>query len=195
MHDACRRSGGSHGRCSECLLTEHKSFTELLESLGCTVDVAPPVDGLVDAVYMHDPMIMTPHGAILLRMAKPVRSPEPAEFRKDLERLGVPILGQLTDPAFADGGDKVWLDAKTLLIGHGYRTNQAGIDQVRALLTPHGVDVFGLTPITHRDAVKMLGSKAYQTLHCQWQRSRTARCRPLLKGLAIDPNKGDKGSS
>ena len=124
------------------LLIEHKSFTELLESLGCTVDVAPPVDGLVDAVYMHDPMIMTPHGAILLRMAKPVRSPEPAEFRKDLEGLGVPILGQLTDPAFADGGDKVWLDAKTLLIGHGYRTNQAGIDQVRALLAPHGVDVF-----------------------------------------------------
>jgi N-dimethylarginine dimethylaminohydrolase len=54
----------------------------------------------------------------------------------------VPILGQLTEPAFADGGDKVWLDAKTLLIGHGYRTNQAGIDQIRALLTPHGVDVF-----------------------------------------------------
>jgi N-dimethylarginine dimethylaminohydrolase len=127
---------------TSALLTEHKSFTELLESLGCTVDLAASVDGLVDAVYMHDPMIMTPHGAILLRMAKPVRSPEPAEFRKDLERLGVPILGQLTDPAFADGGDKVWLDAKTLLIGHGYRTNQAGIDQVRALLAPHGVDVF-----------------------------------------------------
>jgi len=124
------------------LLKEHEQFTNLLESLGCQVDVASPVEGLVDAVYMHDPMIMTPHGAILLRMAKPVRSPEPAEFRKDLERIGVPILGQLTEPAFADGGDKVWLDAKTLLIGHGYRTNQAGIDQIRALLAPHGVDVF-----------------------------------------------------
>jgi len=38
---------------TSALLTEHKSFTELLESLGCTVDVAPPVDGLVDAVYVH----------------------------------------------------------------------------------------------------------------------------------------------
>jgi len=124
------------------LLKEHEQFINLLESLGCQVDVAPSVEGLVDAVYMHDPMIMTPHGAILLRMAKPVRSPEPAEFRKDLERIGVPILGQLTEPAFADGGDKVWLDAKTLLIGHGYRTNQAGIDQIRAMLAPFGVDVF-----------------------------------------------------
>lgn len=153
------------------LLKEHEKFTNLLESLGCQVDVASPVEGLVDAVYMHDPMIMTPHGAILLRMAKQVRSPEPAEFRKDLERIGVPILGQLTEPAFADGGDKVWLDAKTLLIGHGYRTNQAGIDQIRALLTQHGVDVFSfdlphyegpgavlhlmsvLSPIAHNKAV------------------------------------------
>lgn len=123
------------------LLSEHEHFVALLTSLGCHVDVAEPIEGLVDAVYMHDPMIMTPHGAILLNMAKPIRSPEPAHFRRDLERLGVPILGQLTAPGFADGGDKVWLDERTLLIGHGYRTNQAGIDQIRALLSPFGVEV------------------------------------------------------
>ena len=35
----------------------------------------------------------------------------------------------------------VWLDSTTLLIGHGYRTNAAGIAQMRALLQPHGVEV------------------------------------------------------
>lgn len=124
------------------LIEEHQSFTELLQSLGAVVDVAESVDGLVDSVYMHDPMIMTPYGAILLRMAKPIRSDEPKHFRKTLNDLGVPILGELTAPAFADGGDKVWLDEKTLLIGHGYRTNQAGIDQIRALLAPFGTEVF-----------------------------------------------------
>ncbi|CAB4700773.1 unannotated protein [freshwater metagenome] len=124
------------------LLQEHKSFVQLLESLGCHVDVAESIDGLVDSVYMHDPMIMTAHGAILLRMAKPVRSAEPAEFRKTLERIGVPILGELTAPAFADGGDKVWLDEKTLLIGHSYRTNTDGIEQIREMLKPFGVDVY-----------------------------------------------------
>ena len=124
------------------LIEEHQSFTELLQSLGTVVDVAESVDGLVDSVYMHDPMIMTPYGAILLRMAKPIRSDEPKHFRKTLNDLGVPILGELTAPAFADGGDKVWLDEKTLLIGHGYRTNQAGIDQIRALLAPFGTEVF-----------------------------------------------------
>lgn len=127
---------------TNALVAEHERFTRLLESLGCQVDIAPPVEGLVDAVYMHDPMIMTPHGAILLNMAKPIRSPEPAHFRASLEALGVPILGQIAAPGFADGGDKVWLDERTLLIGHGYRTNQAGIDQIRALLAPHGVEVF-----------------------------------------------------
>jgi N-dimethylarginine dimethylaminohydrolase len=123
------------------LLDEHRRFVDLLRRLGSTVHVADPVDGLVDAVYMHDPLIMTPHGAIVLRMAKPIRAAEPAHARRDLERLGVPVLGELTAPAVADGGDKVWLDARTLLVGHGYRTNAAAIAQIRALLAPHGVDV------------------------------------------------------
>jgi N-dimethylarginine dimethylaminohydrolase len=124
------------------------------------VHVAAPLDGLVDAVYMHDPMIMTPHGAILLRMAKPIRRREPAHMRTDLERLGVPILGELVAPAFADGGDKVWLDEKTLMIGHGYRTNSDGIQQIIALLAPFGIGVhaFDLPHHMGRDAVLHLMS-------------------------------------
>ena len=125
----------------DALVREHIEFVDLLSSLGCTVHTAQAVEGLVDAVYMHDPMIMTPHGAILLQMGKRVRQPEPAQIRKDLERIGVPILGELTGSAIADGGDKVWLDAKTLLIGHGYRTNGEGIAQIRKMLAPYGVEV------------------------------------------------------
>lgn len=142
------------------LLTEHAKFAQLLTSLGCNVHIAAPLNGLVDSVYMHDPMIMTPHGAILLRMAKPIRGPEPKHFGDDLVRLGVPILGTMTAPAYADGGDKVWLDAKTLLVGHGYRTNGAGIEQIRALLAPFGVNVhaFDLPHYMGRDAVLHLMS-------------------------------------
>ncbi|MFM9086202.1 MAG: dimethylarginine dimethylaminohydrolase family protein, partial [Acidimicrobiia bacterium] len=151
LHDVLVRTPTTVGRFVEdggwrepdraALLDEHRRFVELLRGLGSTVHVANAIDGLVDAVYMHDPVIMTPHGAILLRMAKPIRTPEPAHARRDLERLGVPILGELTAPAHADGGDKVWLDSRTLLVGHGYRTNAAAIDQIRALLSPHGVTV------------------------------------------------------
>ena len=141
IHGAFVQDGAWREPDKELLLSEHQEFIQLLTSLGSEVVIAPPLDGLVDAVYMHDPMIMTPYGAILLRMAKPVRSTEPTHFREQLEMMGVPILGELSDPAYADGGDKAWLDPHTLLIGHGYRTNQAGIDQVRSLLAPYGVEV------------------------------------------------------
>ena len=144
----------------DALVPEHNEFVQLLEKLGCTVHTAPAVDGLVDAVYMHDPMIMTPHGAILLQMGKRVRQPEPAQVRKDLERIGVPILGELTGSAIADGGDKVWIDAKTLLIGHGYRTNGEGISQISKMLSPFGVEVhaFDLPHFQGPDAVLHLMS-------------------------------------
>jgi N-dimethylarginine dimethylaminohydrolase len=128
----------------DLLLVQHAEFVRLLESVGAEVFVADPVDDLVDAVYTHDPAIMTPFGAILLRMRKPVRAPEPAVMRGNFESFGVPILGELTEPAFSDGGDKVWLDARTLLVGRGYRTNAAALTQLRALLGPRGVDVIGL---------------------------------------------------
>lgn len=125
----------------ELLLTQHTEFVELLRGFGAEVLLGDPIDGLVDAVYAHDPAVMTPHGSILLQMRKPVRSPEPAAMRADFERLGVPILGALTGDAFSDGGDKVWLDARTLVVGRGYRTNASAIAQFRALLEPYGVTV------------------------------------------------------
>ena len=144
----------------DALVPEHSEFIDLLSTLGCTVHTAPAVDGLVDAVYMHDPMIMTPHGAILLQMGKPIRRAEPAQIRNDLERIGAPILGELTGSAIADGGDKVWIDSKTLLIGHGYRTNGEGISQIRNMLSPFGVEVlaFDLPHFQGPDAVLHLMS-------------------------------------
>lgn len=34
-----------------------------------------------------------------------------------------------------------WLDRQTLAVGRGYRTNQAAVDQIRAILEPVGVTV------------------------------------------------------
>ena len=44
-------------------------------------------------------------------------------------------------PGTTEAGDIVWLDSKSCLIGHGYRTNAAGIEQMRGLLAPKGVEV------------------------------------------------------
>jgi dimethylargininase len=123
------------------LQRQHEAFCALLEDLGARVEVASALDGLLDAVYMHDPLLVTSAGAIPLRMRKPARAREPVHAREELERLGVPILGALPEGAYADGGDRFWLDDRTMAIGLGHRTNRAGARAVAALAAPEGVQV------------------------------------------------------
>jgi dimethylargininase len=123
------------------LVRQHEEFCALLESLGARVEVAAALDGQVDSVYMHDPLLVTARGGIPLRMRKPGRAREPAHAREELERLGVPVLGELPDGAYADGGDRFWIDAGLMAIGLSYRTNRAGADAVAALAAREGVAV------------------------------------------------------
>ena len=57
----------------------------------------------------------------------------------DFEAAGVPVLARLEAPATAEGGDTLWLDERTLLVGLGYRTNEAGARALAEALP--GVDV------------------------------------------------------
>jgi N-dimethylarginine dimethylaminohydrolase len=61
--------------------------------------------------------------------------------QKAFESAGIPVLGQIEAPGTLEGGDVAWLDEKTLAVGHGYRTNRSGIEQLTALLTPRGIEV------------------------------------------------------
>jgi N-dimethylarginine dimethylaminohydrolase len=123
------------------LIRQHDAFCALLAGLGAQVEVADALEGQVDAVYMHDPLLVTARGGIPLRMRKPARAREPGHAREELERLGVPVVGELPEGAFADGGDRFWLDDRTMAIGLGYRTNRAGADAIAALAAPEGVAV------------------------------------------------------
>ena len=123
------------------LARQHEQLCELLAGLGVEVEVAERLEGQVDAVYMHDPLVMTGRGGIPLRMVKPARRAEPAAARDELERLGIPVLGQLEAPAYADAGDRFWVDDTSVAIGLGYRTNAAGAAALAELLDPEGVHV------------------------------------------------------
>ena len=125
----------------DLLRRQHEAFTELLGGLVDEVHVADALDGQVDAVFMHDPLMVTGRGAIPLRMRKPMREREPGHVREELERLGVPVLGTLPDGAYADGGDRFWFDDSTMAIGLSYRTNRAGAAAVAELAAPEGISV------------------------------------------------------
>ena len=121
---------------------QHDALCHQLESAGAEVVHLPPSPDLsLDAVYTHDPSLATDFGLILMNPGKPNRVPEAQHHREFCQGLGIPVLGEIKPPATTEAGDMVWLDSQTLLIGHGYRTNAAGIAQVRALLAPKAVEV------------------------------------------------------
>lgn len=121
---------------------QHAAFRAILAGEGIhVIEAGPDEPGHLDAVFVFDPSIMTDRGAILLRLGKELRRDEPAFSALTYGELGVPILGVVEEPGTAEGGDTFWLDERTLAVGRGYRTNQAGIDQLRAILGEIGVEV------------------------------------------------------
>ena len=118
---------------------EHAALCELLAGAGAEVVLAEaPVEDDPDAIYVYDPALIVDDGALLLRPGKAGRRAEPAALGVDLTRAGVPVAAQLDAPALAEGGDLIRLDERTLLVGLGYRTNQAGAD---VLAEATGLDV------------------------------------------------------
>ena len=119
---------------------EHDALVNTL--LGAGVEVVyhdAPLPDHADAIFVHDPALLTEGGAIILRMAKALRRGEEAALALSLRRLGVPILYELHGAATAEGGDLLWLDERTLAVGLGFRTNAAGFDQLGEALAGLGV--------------------------------------------------------
>jgi dimethylargininase len=124
---------------------EHEAFRALLGADGAEVIVADAPHGPdPDAMYAYDPALVADVGAILLRPGKEGRRGEPDAMAADFVEAGVPIAGRLEAPALAEGGDTVWLDERTLLVGRGYRTNDEGILALRELLPEVEVVSFDL---------------------------------------------------
>jgi N-dimethylarginine dimethylaminohydrolase len=109
---------------------EHKALREILERAGGEVIVAEGQRGNPDAIYAYDPLLVGEGGAVLLRPGKHGRLREPSALEADLARAGVPVVAEIKRPGTIDGGDTLWLDRKTLLVGRGYRTNAEGVEQL-----------------------------------------------------------------
>jgi N-dimethylarginine dimethylaminohydrolase len=125
---------------------QHEILCGLLRQSGAQVVSLPPMDSLtLDAVYAHDASLPTDDGLILMNPGKKNRVAEAQAHADFCRQLGIPVFGEIRLPGTSESGDIVWLDSKTLLVGDGYRTNKAGIEQMRTLLSskhsPNQVEV------------------------------------------------------
>jgi N-dimethylarginine dimethylaminohydrolase len=129
-------------------LAEYEKFEEAVTAAGAEILHLPPSSEVtLDSIYVRDAAIVSPRGVILCGMGKPARATEPRAQAAAYEQWGIPIAGSIEPPGRLEGGDVVWLDDRTFVVGRGYRTNDEGIRQVRALLGPD-VEVI-VVPLPH----------------------------------------------
>ena len=121
---------------------EHDLFAHLLRQAGAEVIYHDQVQpDRADAIFVFDPALITDRGAIILRMGKALRQGEEMALAHRLEALDIPIHYTLQGDARAEGGDLLWVDANTLAVGLGFRTNMAGFRQLEEALAGSGVSL------------------------------------------------------
>ena len=121
---------------------EHNDFVAILKTNGVGIMYHnEPCEKLSDAIFVHDPAIITNKGAIILRMGKQLRRGEEDAIERTFNALGIPTLYKLNGDATAEGGDILWLDEKTLCIGRGFRTNDQGVMQIKKAVKELGVEI------------------------------------------------------
>ena len=156
---SCRTLGWRGEPDAVAIAEEHAALCELLAGAGAEVVLAnTAVPGDADAIYVYDPVLIADAGAVLLRLGKEQRVDEACTLEPALTQAGMPIAARMEEPATADGGDMFWLDDDTLLVGRGYRTNDAGIAAIRDALPDAHVHVFDLPHLHGRGEVLHLMS-------------------------------------
>jgi len=130
-------------------IDEYDRFADLVRSTDAEILALPRDDSTtLDSIYVRDTSIVCESGVILCNMGKPERTAEPAALRPILARAAVNVVGVIQPPGCVEGGDVVWLDSSTIVVGHGYRTNDEGLQQLRALLG-EAVRHFIVVPLPH----------------------------------------------
>ncbi|MDD9150098.1 arginine deiminase family protein [Sporolactobacillus sp. CQH2019] len=121
---------------------QHDRMTSVLKKEG--VDVIPleeDADLLTNNLFTRDVGMVIPGGLILARFALKFRYGETRGTLKTAAKIGMPVLASIQGEGFAEGGSFMVLDRKTAVAGRSIRVNQAGIDQLRAILSWQGMEL------------------------------------------------------
>jgi len=115
---------------------EFDQFASILDGFGIEIQFLPGNQQTgPDSIYVRDPAITTNQGPVLCKMGKSQRETEPGFHHSFFDQTSSPVVGQIENDGRLEGGDVAWVDESTLAVGLGYRTNQQGVDQLKALVS------------------------------------------------------------
>jgi len=122
-------------------LAQHRAYCEVLSSLGARVEPVAPLPAAPDGVFVEDTAVVVDEVAVITRPGVSSRASETETTASTLSAYR-PLL-RISDEATLEGGD-VMRVGRTIYVGRSGRTNQAGVNQLGALLAPWGYQVQGV---------------------------------------------------
>jgi dimethylargininase len=124
----------------EATTRQMAALRSTLAAFGSDVIDVPELAGHPNSVFPRDVALMTPDGFIQLRMGLASRQGEEAWMAGVLDGLGERRVGEIRPPGTVEGGDVILL-GDIAFVGRSRRTNEDGVAQLAAMLSPMGFEV------------------------------------------------------
>ncbi|HEX8205055.1 MAG TPA: arginine deiminase family protein [Solirubrobacteraceae bacterium] len=123
---------------------QHAAYRQALRDAGWDVREVTPADDFPDAAFVEDTAVFLGHRAVITHPGDPSRRGETASMATALTLIGVPNA-ELTDGTL-DGGDVLRV-GRRLFVGRSTRTDDDGIEALRAVASDEGIETFAV-PVT-----------------------------------------------
>lgn len=120
----------------EGVKAEHDAYVAALSAAGVAITALPALEAFPDSIFVEDPALVFPEGAILLRSGASSRAGEAEEIAPILREMFDTVL-ELPAPGFADGGD-VLVTPRSVMIGLSGRTDRLGAEALMSCLARLG---------------------------------------------------------
>jgi N-dimethylarginine dimethylaminohydrolase len=95
-------------------------------------------------MYMRDPLVTVPAGAIIGRLAPRMRRGEEASVTQAAASLGIPILRTIVGTGLVEGGSFAKLTPKVAAFGTSIRCNDEGARQLEETLRYLGIELISV---------------------------------------------------
>jgi dimethylargininase len=114
---------------------EHAAYCAALVKAGVALTILPPLEAYPDSIFVEDPALVFPEGAILLRPGARSRAGEAEEIAPTLRERFEIVLA--LEGGHAEGGD-ILVTPERVMIGLSARTDKAGAEALTGLLAKLG---------------------------------------------------------
>ena len=126
------------------MLREHELFVGAYKKAGVEVEFLEPDEERPNSVFARDFGGCVKEGYIMGRFKLDMRYKEHIDYKKRMEELGIPMIGEVKEGLF-EGGDFMFMNEHWVAVGMADRTNEAGLGEIKKILEPLGYEVTGVS--------------------------------------------------